>query len=36
MDSKYNWIIDNTGIRIAINIALFVAWLAAAYGLLKA
>lgn len=27
MDAKYNWIIDNTGIRMAINLAAFAAWL---------
>lgn len=29
MDAKYNWIIDNTGIRMAINVAAFTLWLAA-------
>ncbi len=27
MDAKYNWIIDNSGIRMAINIAAFTVWL---------
>jgi hypothetical protein len=27
MDAKYNWIIDNSGIRMALNIAAFTVWL---------
>ncbi len=27
MDAKYNWIIDNTGVRVALNVALFAVWL---------
>ena len=27
MDAKYNWIIDNTGIRMALNVAAFTVWL---------
>ncbi len=26
MDAKYNWIIDNTGIRMALNLVAFAAW----------
>ncbi len=26
MDAKYNWIIDNTGIRMALNLVVFAAW----------
>ena len=29
MDAKYNWIIDNTGIRMALNVAVFAKWRAA-------
>jgi hypothetical protein len=36
MDAKYNWIIDNPYIRIALNVAGFVVWLAAAVALLTA
>jgi hypothetical protein len=35
MDAKYNWVIDNTGIRMAINIAVFGLWLAACAVLLS-
>ncbi len=35
MDAKYNWIIDNSGIRMAINIAAFTLWLAACAVLLS-
>jgi len=34
MDAKYNWIIDNTGIRMAINVAAFCMWLLACAVLL--
>jgi hypothetical protein len=36
MDAKYNWIIDNTYIRVGINSALFAIWFWAAYALLAA
>lgn len=36
MDSKYNWIIDNPYVRIAINVAGFAVWLVAAIALLSA
>lgn len=35
MDAKYNWLIDNPYLRVAINSALFVAWFLAGYALLK-
>ncbi len=35
MDAKFNWIIDSFGARVAINIAVFVAWAAASFLLLK-
>jgi hypothetical protein len=35
MDAKYNWIIDNTGIRLTLNIAGFVIWLLACAALLS-
>ncbi len=35
MDAKYNWIIDNTGIRMAINIVAFGMWLVACAVLLS-
>ncbi len=35
MDAKYNWIIDNSGIRMAINVAAFGIWLLACAALLS-
>ena len=35
MDAKYNWLIDSFAARVAINVALFAAWLVASYALLK-
>lgn len=35
MDAKYNWIIDNSGIRMAIHIAAFAMWLGACAVLLS-
>jgi hypothetical protein len=35
MDAKYNWIIDNTGIRLTLNIVGFVIWLLACAALLS-
>ncbi len=35
MDAKYNWIIDNVGIRVALNLAAFGLWLAACAALLS-
>ena len=34
MDAKYNWIIDNVGIRMAINVLAFGVWLLACAALL--
>jgi hypothetical protein len=35
MDAKYNWIIDNTGMRLALNVAGFAIWLLACAALLS-
>ncbi len=35
MDAKYNWIIDNTGMRLALNVVGFVIWLLACAVLLS-
>lgn len=35
MDAKYNWIIDNTGIRLTLNVMGFVIWLLACAALLS-
>ena len=35
MDAKYNWLMDNFPVRVAINLAAFAAWVAASYMLLK-
>ena len=35
MDAKYNWIIDNTGIRMALHIAVFTVWVAGCAVLLS-
>ncbi len=34
MSAEYNWIIDSTAIRVALNIAAFAVWVGMAYGLL--
>ncbi len=34
MDAKYNWMIDNFAIRVAVNSMGFVMWLAASVALL--
>ena len=34
MDAKYNWVIDNVGVRVAINVLAFGLWLAACAALL--
>jgi hypothetical protein len=34
MEAKYNWIIDSTPIRIAINSAAFGLWGSVAFGLM--
>jgi hypothetical protein len=35
MGAEYNWLIDNVPIRVALNVIAFLAWLSAAFGLLK-
>lgn len=35
MGARYNWIIDNAGIRIAVNVAAFSVWLVACAVLLR-
>jgi hypothetical protein len=35
MDAKYNWIIDNVGVRVALVVAGFGLWLAACAALLS-
>ena len=34
MDARYNWIIDSTALRVAINVTAFVMWLGVAVALL--
>ncbi len=34
MDARFNWIIDSTPIRIAMNSVAFAVWFAAAFGLM--
>ncbi len=36
MDAKYNWVIDNPVVRVAINVVVFAAWFAAGWALLAA
>jgi hypothetical protein len=36
MDAKWNNIVDNTMVRIAMVVVVFGAWLAVSYGLLSA
>ncbi len=35
MDARYNWIIDNVGVRVALNTLAFVLWLALTVGVLE-
>lgn len=35
MDAKYNWMIDNVGVRVALNTVAFVLWLALTVGVLE-
>ena len=35
MDAKYNWLIDNVSIRVALNTAAFALWMATAVALLE-
>jgi hypothetical protein len=36
MDAKYNWLIDNAAVRLALNTMAFALWVAASIGLLVA
>ena len=36
MDAKYNWLIDNVSVRVALNTVAFALWMAASVGLLAA
>ena len=33
MDAKWNWLIDNVGLRAMINTAVFALWVAASIGI---
>ena len=35
MDAKWNWLIDNVGLRAMINTAVFALWVAASIGILE-
>jgi hypothetical protein len=35
MDAKYNWLIDNGSIRVALNTVAFALWMATAVALLE-
>jgi hypothetical protein len=35
MDAKYNWLIDNTAIRVTLNTVAFALWIATALVLLE-
>jgi hypothetical protein len=35
MDAKYNWLIDNGAVRMALNTAALAVWLVMAVGLLE-
>ena len=35
MDAKWNWLIDNVGLRAMINTAVFALWVAAWIGILE-
>ncbi|HEY5173995.1 MAG TPA: hypothetical protein VII95_00340 [Terriglobales bacterium] len=35
MDAKYNWLIDNGAIRLALNTVAFALWIAMAVGLME-
>jgi len=35
MDAKYNWLIDNGAVRVALNTAAFALWMATAVALLE-
>jgi len=35
MDSKYNWLIDNTSVRVTLNAVAFAVWIALSVGILE-
>lgn len=35
MDAKYNWLIDNTAIRVTLNTVAFALWIAMAVGIME-
>jgi hypothetical protein len=35
MDAKYNWLIDNTAIRVTLNTVAFALWMATVVALLE-
>ncbi len=35
MDAKYNWLIDNGAVRMALNTVAFALWIGVAVGLLE-
>jgi hypothetical protein len=35
MDAKYNWLIDNAGVRITLNMVALALWIAMSVGLLE-
>ena len=35
MDAKYNWLIDNTPVRVTLNTVAFALWMATAVALLE-
>jgi hypothetical protein len=35
MDAKYNWLIDSTSVRVALNTMAFALWMATAVALLE-
>ena len=34
MDAKYNWLIDNTAVRLTLNTLAFALWIAVAVGIM--
>ncbi len=35
MSAEYNWVIDSTAVRVALNMVAFAVWAGIAYGLLS-
>lgn len=35
MDAKWNWFIDNVPLRVTVNTAAFILWIAATVGVLE-